>query len=486
MKVSIEKYLPLLFAGFLLVSGTVVAIGIIYFSYNLEIKREIENKKTLLETVHTSLYTDDAGSDKELKSSVIKNIASSSNVAFFRIVNPSTGEVIFSGKNKIKTVDEENLPEFTKQLSVRNGIFQDEEVKEISIAGDSGEGLWMGVNLEEIKSTVLQETLLAVFSILLIIGVAYAAGFYMLRKYFIKPLHEIAEEARELGEGKYDLDLKSDYTVTEMNVLTSSLNESVKRIKKQREREKTLSKMKSEFISIAAHQLRTPLSAIKWTFQMLLEGDVGELTEEQREFIERGSRTNENMVTLINDLLNVSRIEEGRFGYEFEKHSLEKIVEEVIEEKRLKAQEEDVTLNFEKPQTSLPQVRVDPEKITLAIKNLIDNAVKYTFPGGQITVKLKLKNNAIEFSIADTGVGIPENQMQRLFTKFFRAENAIRLQTEGSGLGLYLVKNIIESHKGKVWAESEEGKGSTFYFTLPFEEEDMPNNVNPKRFGEGF
>jgi signal transduction histidine kinase len=121
---------------------------------------------------------------------------------------------------------------------------------------------------------------------------------------------------------------------------------------------------------------------------------------------------------------------------------------------------------FNKPQ-ELPKVNVDVEKISLAIQNLLDNAIRYTPSGGKITVSLETKGNYIEFSIKDTGIGIPKTQQERIFTKFFRGSNALKTETEGSGLGLFIVKNIIEAHGGKIWFESEEGKGTTFYFTLP-------------------
>ncbi len=118
----------------------------------------------------------------------------------------------------------------------------------------------------------------------------------------------------------------------------------------------------------------------------------------------------------------------------------------------------------------MPKVTVDVEKVKLAIQNLIDNAIRYTLPGGRITVSLKTVKNQIEFSIKDTGVGIPKAQQERVATKFFRGTNAMRMETEGSGLGLYITKNIIEAHGGKLWFESEENKGTTLYFILPLKE----------------
>jgi two-component system sensor histidine kinase VicK len=231
-------------------------------------------------------------------------------------------------------------------------------------------------------------------------------------------------------------------------------------------REKILDRIKTEFVSISAHQLRTPLSAIKWTLKMFLDGDLGELTKEQREFLEKTYKSNERMINLINDLLNVTRIEEGRYLYKPVLTDIVQICQSVIDSYKEEIEKKNLKFKFKKPK-ELPKVRVDIEKISLAIQNLLENAIRYNKVGGEIEVVLKEKEKEIEFSIRDTGIGIPKDQQHRVFTKFFRAANAMRMETEGSGLGLYITKNIIEAHGGEIWFESEEGKGTTFYFTLP-------------------
>jgi len=228
--------------------------------------------------------------------------------------------------------------------------------------------------------------------------------------------------------------------------------------------------MKTEFVSIAAHQLRTPLSAIKWTLRMVLDGDFGPITEEQRDFMEKTYKSNERMITLINDLLNVSRIEEGRFLYKPILTDIESVVQFVIDSYKEEIEKRKIKFEFKKPEKKLPKVMLDVEKMRLAIQNLLENAIRYTQPEGRVTASLKYVKKEIEFSIKDTGIGIPKDQQERIFTKFFRGGNAIRLETKGSGLGLFIVKNIIEAHGGKIWFESKEGKGTTFYFTLPVKE----------------
>jgi PAS domain S-box-containing protein len=236
-------------------------------------------------------------------------------------------------------------------------------------------------------------------------------------------------------------------------------------------REKIIEGMKTEFVSLAAHQLRTPLSAIKWTLRMLLDGDLGKITKEQKEFIEKTYQSNERMISLINDLLNVTRIEEGRYLYKPTFTQMENIVQLVTDSFKEIIKKRKINFTFKKPEKRSPKVKVDIEKIRLTINNLLDNAIRYTPVGGKVTVSLKYGKKEIELSVKDSGVGIPKEQQERIFTKFFRGANVIRMATEGTGLGLFIAKNIIEAHGGKIWFESEEGKGSTFYFTLPVKEE---------------
>lgn len=235
-------------------------------------------------------------------------------------------------------------------------------------------------------------------------------------------------------------------------------------------REKLIERMKTEFVSLSAHQLRTPLSAVKWTLRMILDGDLGPITEEQRNFIEKTYKANERMIGLINALLDVARIEEGRYLHKSTLTDIEPVVQFVMNSYKEEIKRKKLRFKFKKPKLKLPKVKVDVEKIRLAIDNLLDNAIRYTPAGGEVTVSLKCVKKEIELSVKDTGVGIPKDQQKRVFTKFFRGVNVMRLETEGTGLGLFIAKNIIEAHGGRIWFESEEKKGTTFHFTLPIPE----------------
>ena len=230
-------------------------------------------------------------------------------------------------------------------------------------------------------------------------------------------------------------------------------------------KEKLVEKMKTEFVSVAAHQLRTPLSAIKWTIRMILDGDAGEINEEQRELLEQTYISNERMIRLINDLLDVSRIEEGRLLYDQEDARIEDVLDSVIEASQEMLRNKNMVLEVNKKET--PKVKIDKEKIGVVIQNLLENAIKYTEQGGKIKITLDNDEKNVIFKIEDSGVGIPKSQQDRIFTKFFRAENVTRMETNGTGLGLYTTKNIVQAHKGQIWFESEENKGTTFYFTIP-------------------
>ncbi|OGF26415.1 hypothetical protein A2331_05785 [Candidatus Falkowbacteria bacterium RIFOXYB2_FULL_34_18] len=231
-------------------------------------------------------------------------------------------------------------------------------------------------------------------------------------------------------------------------------------------REKMIDKLKSEFISIAAHQLRTPLSAIKWVIKMVLDGDVGKLNSEQEKLLFKGYQSNERIIGLVNDMLNVSRIEEGRFGYSFKQDNFEDALQDTIDNLETRIKNKSIKFIINKP-AKIPLVYMDRQKMGLVLQNLLENAVKYTPEFGKIEIFFEVGIHFLKIKIKDNGVGIPKEDQKKLFSKFFRADNVIRMQTEGSGLGLFIVKNVIEKHGGEITFESKEGVGTTFIFTLP-------------------
>ena len=258
--------------------------------------------------------------------------------------------------------------------------------------------------------------------------------------------------------------LNLDYQET-----TQKLFQRETELTKANKRLQELDQVKTDFVSVAAHQLRTPLTGIKWSYLALLDQGTGQLNEEQKKIVDQGLENINYTIDLINDLLNTARLDEGKTELNFVEQPIAPIIKEIISQLEPLIKEKNIELDADLPPESAPPLPVDKEKISIVFDNIMSNAVKYTPSGGKITLRHMRKDHQIQFKIKDTGIGIPEKDFSKIFSKFFRSKNAVSFQTSGSGLGLYVAKNIVEKHGGTIELESREGEGTTIIFTLPIE-----------------
>ncbi|HLC44998.1 MAG: hypothetical protein A2722_02450 [Candidatus Doudnabacteria bacterium RIFCSPHIGHO2_01_FULL_50_11] len=225
--------------------------------------------------------------------------------------------------------------------------------------------------------------------------------------------------------------------------------------------------LKTDFITLSSHQLRTPLSAVKWFTEIMMTQRNGKLNQKQLEYLREIYRSNERAIALVNDLLQVSRVQEGKLHLDLTDVDLKSLVDEIIDSHRSQLTANTISYNFQVINGPLPKLALDKVKIRRVFQNLLNNAIQYTPRGGSVQITLKNSPREIVCSITDTGVGIPADQQSKIFDRFYRGTNVSKIQPDGTGLGLYIAKSLIEAHRGKIWFESTEGEGATFYFSLP-------------------
>ncbi len=230
--------------------------------------------------------------------------------------------------------------------------------------------------------------------------------------------------------------------------------------------EKNIDRAKSEFVSLASHEMRTPLSYISWYAEKLLSGDAGKITVGQRKFLEEIYAGNRRMVNLVNDLLSISRIELGTFVIDPKPLDLRATIQSILDEVAPSIAPKELTIR-KKIAEGVGEVVADPKLVRMIVHNLISNAIKYTPERGKVTVVVSQKDQDVLIKVKDTGYGIPQYQLPQMFTKLFRADNVRELGTEGTGLGLYLVKSVITQVGGRIWFTTKENKGTTFYVKFP-------------------
>ncbi len=272
------------------------------------------------------------------------------------------------------------------------------------------------------------------------------------------PLTLLMDKTREVSEGVFECDLNIS-SPPEIFELTKAFNSMCSKLK-------AVDKIKSDFFSAMSHELRTPLTSIKEGTSLLLEGVGGAITDKQKRLLTILSEESNRLISLVSSLLDLSKMEAGMMVYTLEQASLVPLIDQAITE--ISPLVEAKKINVEtKISEELPIIKLDSERILQALRNLIGNAVKFTPDGGRVRVSARPMDGGVEVSVADTGPGIPLEKLTTIFDKFQQVIIPGSYRPEGTGLGLALVKHIIKSHGGKVWAESQPGQGSTFIFVLP-------------------
>ncbi|MCA9349264.1 hypothetical protein KC878_03970 [Candidatus Saccharibacteria bacterium] len=263
--------------------------------------------------------------------------------------------------------------------------------------------------------------------------------------------------------------------IEEFNVtLQNKIEGATKELRKSNEKLTALDEAKDEFISMASHQLRTPLTSVKGYISMVMEGDAGDINEQQSKLLNQAFISSQRMVYLIADLLNVSRLRTGKFVIETHPTKLAEVVDGEVNQLRGAAEAHGLKLLYEKP-ADFPDLMLDETKIRQVIMNFIDNAIYYT-PKGNITVYLRATKTSVEFGVTDTGMGVPKKEIPKLFNKFYRANNARKARPDGTGLGLFMAKKVIVASGGSILFKTKEGKGSTFGFIFPLDKVGINNH----------
>lgn len=255
----------------------------------------------------------------------------------------------------------------------------------------------------------------------------------------------------------------------------SSLSAREKELEQINQRLQEADRAKTEFVSLTTHQLRTPLSAIKWTFHMILNGELGPITGDQKHFLQKGYDSAERVIAVINEWLNIDYIEAHKDEYKFIPVNISELVDGVIFEFNSALEQKKIDLTVNHPKSNIPLIELDPIKMSMVVENLIDNALKYTPENGKVTVdivddKVATSEKLIELVVSDNGIGIPVSEQAKIFNRFFRSSNAVKLVPRGTGLGLSIVKDVVEKHGGRVWFESLENLGTKFYVTIPIKQ----------------
>lgn len=332
-----------------------------------------------------------------------------------------------SEKEFVSSLILENLKEF-------RSLVENESLKTIKRLGVEG------VNARRINIIVTAATLL--------LSIAIAV---FITRSITQPIKTMRKKTRDIAKGFYGSQVKCS-SLSEMNELATDINEMCTKLM-------TIDKIKSNFFSLISHELRTPLTSIKEGTNLLIEGKGGQITEKQKKLLTIINEESNRLISLTNSILDLAKMEAGMLEYRFVRADIVPLIVKSLTEIEPLIKAKDITTDISVPK-DMPDVRIDPERILQALRNVIGNAIKFSPKRGTIKISAVRNQSAIEVSVSDNGPGIPSEELSRIFDKF-------QSPKMGTGLGLAIAKNIVQSHGGKIWAESTPGKGSTFILSLP-------------------
>ncbi len=328
----------------------------------------------------------------------------------------------------------------------------------------------MNSEIVRILSVVIFLTILALMVITAVLTLSISI--------VLRPIKELHAVAGEIEREKFEVRIKYD-SADELGALARAINRMGTTIGERTSNLREALETQKDFLAHTAHEMRTPLNIFRWTLELLRFGDVGRLNKEQMELLEQLHQTNERLVTMIDNLRIASRLEQSGMILKRSFFSIEDLIDEAAGALAVKMREKNIALHWRHPDESLPKPFADRDRVMQILLNLFSNAAKYTQRSGHVEVFVKqagesapgsgIAGKFVQVTVEDSGMGIPKDEQARIFTRFFRSSSVQKTEIEGTGLGLFIAKQLVELHGGRIWFQSEEGTGSIFHFTLPTE-----------------
>ena len=394
-----------------------------------------------------------------VKYSGIQNIIDQASFILENNLKPTNFSMIIQGSdNKEYISNKENLIQYFDKISsfIKDQMYKTNNFESLKIEDKYFSNLFKNLNISLITKLTVQNELVG----FIVIGDKKSGTSYTQKDIqFIETAADSIAIATQNALRYEEIAVFNATLQKRIDVATADL-------RKTNEKLKALDEAKDDFISMASHQLRTPLTSVKGYLSMVLEGDAGPINDLQRKFLSQSFISSQRMVFLISDLLNASRLKTGKFVIENKETYIPDIVGEELSQLEETIKARGLTLEYKKPK-SFPVVNIDENKIRQVIMNFVDNAIYYTPSGGKIVVKLRATHEVIEYTVQDSGIGVPKDDQKHLFTKFYRAGNAKKARPDGTGLGIFMAKKVIIAQGGALIFKSEEGKGSVFGFSFP-------------------